>query len=213
MQMSCPLCAGQDCQFYHQRKTRQYWQCLDCQLVFVPPAFHLSAEDEKSEYDLHQNTLFDQGYRRFLSRPMQLITQRVAKGSLGLDFGCGPCPTLAAMLMEQGYEMALYDHYYFHQPQALTMSYDFIVCTEVFEHLSAPGKIFDQLVGLLKPDGCLLIMSKRVQNRTAFAQWHYIHDPTHIVFLSEETCHYLAAQHQLSLQITGTDTLLFFKHS
>lgn len=208
MQETCPVCAGQDGQHYHRDGQRDYWQCPDCDLVFVPASQRLTPSLEKYQYDQHQNNLYDAGYRQFLSRAADVITQRFPLPAEGLDFGCGPCPTLAAMLIDSGHQLSLFDHYYFHNPQALARSYDFIVSTEVVEHLSQPGKIVDQLVRLLKPGGALLIMTKRVQNRSAFARWHYTHDPTHIVFFSEQTFAFLAQRHGLSLSFPGQDLAL-----
>jgi len=65
---NCPLCAnGATEPFYCDRK-REFFQCPECDLVFVPPEFHLSAEEEKARYDFHSHSLADSGYRDFLSR-------------------------------------------------------------------------------------------------------------------------------------------------
>lgn len=51
-----------------QRQKRAYFQCQQCFLVFADRTTLLTAEQEKAQYDLHQNQLDDQGYRKFLSR-------------------------------------------------------------------------------------------------------------------------------------------------
>jgi hypothetical protein len=46
---------------------RTYFRCSICDLIFAPVSQLLSPQDEKAEYDRHQNSPSDQGYRRFLS--------------------------------------------------------------------------------------------------------------------------------------------------
>ena len=75
---SCPLCDGAKIVPYHRDKVRDYLNCRTCDLVFVPPAQHLSAADEKAHYDLHDNQLGDPGYRRFLDRLFTPLNQRLA---------------------------------------------------------------------------------------------------------------------------------------
>lgn len=64
----CPLCAETHTVLYHRDRRRDYYQCATCALVFVPSEQHLSAAAAKTEYDNHQNSPHDTGYRRFLGR-------------------------------------------------------------------------------------------------------------------------------------------------
>ena len=59
--------------------------------------------------------------------------ERLEAQSYGLDFGCGPGPTLSLMLEGQGHQLALFDIYYADNPLLLQGSYDFITGTEVVE--------------------------------------------------------------------------------
>ncbi len=177
-------------------------------LVFVPPEFHLTAEEEKALYDQHDNAIGDPGYRRFLSRMFEPISQRVKPGAKGLEFGCGPGPALAAMFQEAGYHMELYDLYYANNPAALKQQYDFITATEVVEHLAQPGKVIASLLSMLNSGGTLGLMTKLVKDREAFASWHYIRDPTHICFFSRETFDWLAERYALKLDIIGNDVII-----
>ena len=68
MQPTCPLCNASNPTAFHQDNRRDYLRCRTCQLIFVPPDQHLSPTAEKAEYDLHQNSPNDLGYRQFLSR-------------------------------------------------------------------------------------------------------------------------------------------------
>ena len=208
----CPLCGNFDTRHYHRDNVRDYLQCNNCQLVFVPSCYHLSSEQEKAVYDQHDNCVDDPGYRRFLSRVFDpviehLNQQGVIQGE-GLDFGCGPGPALAAMFSEAGHRMAVYDLYYANQPEVLEKNYDFVTATEVIEHLACPGIVLKQLFRMVRPGGCLGLMTKRVQDRHAFAGWHYIRDPTHICFYSEETFRWLAETYDFAMEYQGSDVVI-----
>lgn len=208
---ACPLCRSSATDPWHQDKNRPYFHCNRCDLVFVPESSHLSHSAEKAIYDQHENNAQDEGYRRFLSRMADPIKQRIPTGQQGLDFGSGPGPVLALMLEEAGYEMAIFDIYFANRPEVLEQRYDFITSTEVFEHLSDPGAILEQLLGILKPGGYLGIMTKRVTDLDAFTRWHYKNDPTHITFFSEACFHWIARHYQLTLEIISPDVVLLKK--
>lgn len=207
----CPLCEEKDLVFYHKDKKREYWQCRICDVVFVPPQFHLNNIEEKAEYDLHQNSSDDTGYRKFLERILQPVLKQIPEKSVGLDFGCGPGPTLSKMFEERGHDMRLYDVYYFPEESALNCQYDFVTTSEVVEHLAHPMEVFSQLWQIVKEEGVLAVMTKRVQGREAFSSWHYKNDPTHITFYSESTVRWLAERLNAELEIAGSDVFLLKK--
>ncbi len=210
-QSACPLCGNTDSTPYHRDDTRDYLQCGTCDLVFVPRGQHLSAADEKACYDCHDNRPDDPGYRRFLDRLFTPLSQRLAAPARGLDFGCGPGPTLSVMFEEAGHPMALYDPYYAPERTVLSGPYDFITLSEVAEHLAAPGKELDNLWAALAPGGWLGIMTKRVRDPIAFISWHYVTDPTHVCFFSEATFQWLASRWSASLDVVGDDVVLIGK--
>ena len=228
---TCPLCGGGETAPYHRDKARDYWCCHICGLVFVPPGQHLSAEAEKACYDQHDNRPDDPAYRRFLDRLFTPLNQRLAPNSRGLDFGCGPGPTLSVMFEEAGHRVALYDPFYAPDKSVLAAGsgqpdqpdqYDFITLSEVAEHLAQPGKELDHLWSLLAPGGWLGIMTKRVaspptiKSLKAFTSWHYINDPTHICFFADATFRWLANRWSATgapatLTIAGNDVVLLQK--
>ena len=210
---ACPLCLSVENTFFHRDKQREYLRCRQCALVFVPPKSHLSRADEKSYYELHQNSPLDSGYRIFLERLSKPLLEQIKPGSQGLDFGSGPGPTLSLMLEEAGHRVGLYDPFYAPDEAVFTRQYDFIASSEVVEHLQAPGRELTRLWALLKPGGVLAIMTKRVLDEAAFAHWHYKNDPTHIVFFSEQTFHWLGKQWQVDAVFHGADVVLFNKPS
>ena len=210
-QLNCPLCRAYNINHFHTDSRRNYYRCETCRLVFVPSDQHLSLQQEKAIYDQHQNDLYDESYRGFLSRLFLPLTDRVKAGSQGLDYGCGPGPALATMFMEQGFSMALFDPIYANHPKVLQPYYDFISCTEVVEHFAEPEREFQHLFSLLITGGWLGIMTKLVYDQQAFANWHYKNDQTHICFFSRPTFEWLAQQYQCHLEFLGQDVILLQK--
>ena len=206
---NCPLCTAEEVVEYHRDQRRAYLQCSVCQLVFVPEGFHLSNDQEKAEYDLHENDPQDLGYRSFLNRLAKPLLATLQPGSQGLDFGSGPGPCLSLMLEEQGHTVALYDLYYANHPELFESQYDFITATEVVEHLAKPLFELDRLWGMLKPGGQLAIMTKLVASPEKFANWHYKSDPTHISFFSVTTFDYLGQLWGSAPQFIGADVIIF----
>lgn len=207
-QTHCPLCGHGIVRTFHEDLQRSYLRCARCQLVFVPEHQHLSLSEERAEYDKHENSAEDAGYRRFLSRLAKPLAARLAVPSRGLDFGSGPGPALAALLREQGHEVLLYDPFYAPDEQVFTRTYDFICATEVVEHLRAPGRELDRLWSLLRPGGWLGIMTKLVRDQAAFASWHYRRDPTHVCFFCVDTWNWWAQSRQAELEFHGADVIL-----
>jgi len=134
----CPLCHTKDPDDFYQDKIRDYFRCLECYLVFVPPQKIISKREEKAQYDSHQNSPDDLNYRTFLSRLFNPMEKCLARGSCGLDFGSGPGPTLSVMFEEAGHTMTLYDRFYAPDETVFNKEYDFITTSEVVEHLSDP---------------------------------------------------------------------------
>ena len=205
----CPLCDDDSPTRYHRDRTRDYWKCLTCSLVFVPPKAHLDPVAEKTRYDQHDNDPADPRYRAFLGRLAEPLLERVPAGSVGLDFGSGPGPTLGPMLELAGLKVHLYDPYYAPDLNVWHRRYDFITATEVFEHLRHPRVVLDHCFAALSPGGYLAIMTKWVDDRDVFTRSRYIRDPTHVCFFSAVTCRWIARRWRVALEIPETDVALF----
>ncbi len=210
---TCPLCLSEETEHFHDDHLRSYRHCTVCDLVYVPSEFHLPTDRERAEYELHENTLTDPGYRQFLERLYRPLLERVSVGGRGLDFGCGYAPLLARMLEDVGYRMAVYDPFFANDLQVLDQHYDFITATEVVEHLAQPGAEIDHLFDLLKPGGVLAIMTKRVLDLEAFKSWHYKNDLTHISFFSLQTFEWIARNWQARLEVVDRDVVMLTKPS
>ncbi|MEM1401691.1 MAG: class I SAM-dependent methyltransferase [Pseudomonadota bacterium] len=207
----CPLCAGEHCSLYHQDAAREYWICATCDLVHVPSGFFLSPEDERLEYEQHENSIGEPGYERFLSRLANPLLERLTLQSSGLDFGCGPAPALARMLEREGHRVAVYDAFFASDPRVFKQRYAFITATEVVEHLHEPGAELQRLWSLIEPGGWLAVMTKLVSDPEAFANWHYIRDPTHVCFFSRRSWQWWADCQGAALAFEGADVMLLQK--
>jgi SAM-dependent methyltransferase len=192
---------------FWQDQRRDYYRCRRCCLVFVPPRQYLSPADELAQYQLHRNDPGDSGYRRFLGRLYEPLQARLAPHSRGLDFGCGPGPTLS----QTGHHVQLYDCFFAPDRSVLAGSYDFITATEVVEHLHCPGEELNRLWALLRPGGHFGVMTKLVLDREAFSRWHYKNDPTHVSFFSRPTFDWLAGEWGADIEFAGQDVIIFTK--
>lgn len=207
----CPLCKGSTIDTYCRDKFRDYLICQSCRLVFVPKRFHLSDIEEKERYDLHRNDPNEEGYRKFLSRIVAPLELRIDKGSQGLDFGCGPGPALSMMLRDAGYQLDTYDKFYGIRPEVFEKTYDFVTATEVVEHLRDPEFELNRLFALVRSGGLLGIMTKLVIDKSAFENWHYKRDMTHICFFSRPTFEWLGNLWKAKVEFIGSDVILIYK--
>lgn len=211
----CPLCQAENCkQIDHSSrapKPRSFYLCRHCSLVFVCQSEHLDGASEKAIYDFHENNPEDEGYRRFLDKLATPLCSRLTIDAEGLDFGCGPGPTLSKMLRERGFSVAEYDPFFDDNQETLARQYDFVTATEVVEHFCSPHKTFEQLFGLVKPKGHVGLMTKIVPSTQNIANWHYTRDLTHVSFYQRATLDYLAERFDCSLETIGNDVILFQK--
>lgn len=209
--MICPLCKSISTVEFFVDKRRTYQLCKHCELVYVPDEYILDSILEKAEYDKHENLADDPGYRRFLNRCLEPVLQRVSETASGLDFGCGPGPTLSLMADERGYCMQNYDPFYATDNSLLNASYDFITLTEVIEHIREPRETLALLDNMLRPEGYIAIMTKRRAEPERFKNWHYKNDPTHIRFYSIASFEWVARCYNWQLTVVDTDVVLFHK--
>lgn len=211
-QPGCPLCLTAGSQHFAHLpllgRDVDYYRCHTCQLTFIAPQALPSSDEEKAHYALHQNDPADAGYRRFLARLAEPLMAVVPPGSEGLDFGCGPGPTLSKMFTEAGFPTHNFDPLYANDTSRLARQYDFVTCSEVVEHFHRPAESFAQLRTLLRPGGTLAIMTSWLRADDGFAQWHYRRDPTHVCFYKPATFEYLARQFGWSLALPAPNIAL-----
>lgn len=177
----------------------------------MDPVYHPTPEQERREYELHENDPAAPGYRRFLARLLDPLAAHLPAHAHGVDYGSGPEPALAIMLRERGFTVDCYDPYFAPDSSVFTRTYDFITCTETAEHFFQPRTEFDRLARLLRPGGWLGIMTETMLSDERFAAWWYHSDPTHVVFYHEKTLAWLAEHYGWHLHIPRKNVALFHK--
>jgi hypothetical protein len=205
----CPLCQGDDSAPITTADGKTCFACRRCDLIVVAPRHHLDPAAERARYRLHHNDPSDANYRRFLSRLTEALMPQLPPGAEGLDYGCGPGPTVSVMLAEQGFKMTDYDPLFAPDPAALRRRYDFITCTEAAEHFRAPAAEFERLAGLLRPGGWLGVMTAMPPPIAQFPAWWYHRDPTHVCFYSPRTMGWIAARYSWRVTYPRENVALF----
>lgn len=204
----CPVCRAARPEPFQRIGDVVYWRCDTCEARFLDPTQRLSRAEEHAVYRLHENAAEDEGYRRFLSKLVLPLLDRLPAGASGLDYGCGPGAALAAMLEEAGHAVALYDPLFRPDRSVLGRRYDFVACTETAEHFHDPVAEFDRLGGLVRPGGLLAVMTCFQTDDARFADWHYRRDPTHVVFYREATLRHVAALRGWTCEIPRKDVAI-----
>lgn len=206
----CPLCCSEKPAPFCTDRRRAFFQCSECDLIFVSPDDRLPPGEEKKRYDLHQNDPADSNYRNFLNRLFQPLEKKLRPGSYGLDFGSGPGPTLSVMFEEAGHACENYDLHYANDPALLERPYDFLVCSETMEHLYRPGEEFKRFLKLVKPGGWMGIMTQfHDEAPVPFQRWHYKDDDTHVCFFSKKSFQALEKIYRLSAEFHPNCVVLF----
>lgn len=206
---NCPLCTNSATELFHRDRKRSYFLCPQCDLVFVPPEFHLTPEEEKARYDFHRQDLTDSGYRQFLTRLFRPLEKKLSSGARGLDFGSGRSPTLSVLFEEAGYACEDYDLHFAVDPVMLADQYDFLACSETMEHLARPREEFERFLRMVKPGGWIGIMTQLRNQAPPFEKWFYKNDATHICFFSRRTFEWLGETCGLHTEFYPDSVVLF----
>jgi SAM-dependent methyltransferase len=194
MSLDCPLCGQTNTQLYYTDVFRHwpYWQCQDCSFMFRDPSTLLDPSAEKARYLTHNNSIESEGYVSFLAPVVETLLPHLAPNTLGLDYGAGPGPILDQLFAPHHIHMHNYDPFF--APQEPVGPYDFITCTEVFEHFYQPAKEMEKITGLLKPGGHLLIMTQPYPAPTEMERWSYRYDNTHVGFVNRKSLDWVATK-------------------
>lgn len=210
--MRCKLCLEKDTELITSNK-KTYYHCKNCDYIFIDSRYILSQTEEKACYSNHQNSIQNRGYvamfDTFLNKIFSHITKKPGKV---LDFGCGPGPVLYQLLIKQGFHADRYDPYFYDDKKVLQKSYDLIVATEVFEHLSDPLKVFKQLKDITATGGYIALMTSfHPKDSKKFNSWYYTLDSTHIGFFTDKTFIYLAKELLLKVVYSDNSKVVLFQ--
>ena len=213
---SCPLCLSADTRPFHKGGKasgyRDFFQCGECDMVFVPRSQLLDAADQKARYLEHNNDVDDPAYREFLGRMYYALRPHLNPGARGLDYGAGPGPALQRMMIEDGFEAYTYDIFFYQDEAVLSTAYDFVTCTETAEHFDDPRREFDSLDGLMRSGGWLGVMTGMLEQWDEFPGWYYHRDPTHVNFFSKITMQWIARHYNWGECFPRENVALFKKN-
>jgi len=187
--MDCPLCQKNKLSPVSGNDKRCYFHCLNCFLIFADPKHRLESVEEKKRYATHKNSIDNEGYVNFLNQIINPTLPYVTQNMRGLDYGCGPGPTLSLILEKKGYSCEDYDPLF--TDNKLNPPYDYIFATECFEHFFEPDKEIKKVSEILKPGGTLALMTEHWQTIDAFKDWYYTRDPTHVCFYHQNTFEFI----------------------
>lgn len=181
----------------------------------------LTADEEMSRYDQHNNSISDLTYRSYLQtliKPLsELLTQR-APGS-HLDFGSGKAPVVSELFKEQGWQSEYYDCYFY--PSLPKKQFDVVTCIEVVEHFRDALPNWQELVDLVKTNGLILVNTqiyhpelKHDEDERKFERWWYKNDPTHVGIYCDKTLALLEVKFGLErLYFDNIKTIIWRKRS
>jgi SAM-dependent methyltransferase len=188
----CNLCGAEPAALAGGKR-RVFYLCGDCGLVSVPRERWLSDDGEKARYELHDNSLSNAGYVKFLSQVADVATCVVDDvlrippgGAKVLDFGCGKEAVACRLLKDRGIDCRGYDPLY---GRLLPESgrYDIIILCEVIEHLRDIRGELALIGGLLREGGVIILRTQIYDSPASFPNWWYAQDPTHINFFNEKS--------------------------
>jgi len=208
---ACRLCGFQPLAPVGQDRRRAFYLCGGCGLVSVPERYWLSVDGERARYGLHDNSVSNGGYVRFLSEVVDAVMEAARSREFSgrplkvLDFGSGKEAVLCRLLAENGVDCVAYDPLYGMLLPDVSLGdnsvvdidnscrFDIIILCEVIEHLrDIAGEL--RLIGnLLRDDGIVILRTQTCENHTAFPGWWYAQDPTHINFFNRQSLQKAAA--------------------
>ena len=204
----CPLCNSAATLFCEKPK-HLFYKCNTCEGIFRPKYTFLTAEEEKSHYEKHNNDVFDERYQAFVSPIVNAILNDFSPEAKGLDFGSGTGPVIAKMLTDKGYQVQNYDLFFENDVALLNQKYDYVSCCEVMEHFQQPYKEFELLKSLLLPKGKLYCKTEVFNNQKPFENWYYKDDFTHVFIYQPKTLKWLKKEFHFSNLIIKEKLIVF----
>ncbi len=204
--MNCTLCQT----LLVDKADEEYYICSACHGYIKRDDLFFNKEKEKSHYENHNNDVNDTGYQNFTAPVTNTILEHCTTDMLGLDYGCGKGPVISKQLIEKGYQVHLYDPYFYPDTSYLNQKYDYIFSCEVFEHFYNPFEEINKLNAILKVGGLLIVKTHLYNNQTDFKHWYYRKDLTHVSIYTFKTFEYIAEHFGFDI-VTLTEKLVVLR--
>ena len=183
----CRLCGFDRLTLVSQDKRRAFYICENCELISVPKRYWLSADDEKKRYELHNNTLSNDGYVKFLSQMADEVQKVCDSNSRVLDFGSGANAVLSQLLNKKNINCRAYDPLFDKFLQNSGERFNIIVLCEVIEHLKNIRGEFEFIDKHLSKDGKIILRTQIYYDISKFSGWWYAQDAAHINFFNKKS--------------------------
>lgn len=153
----------------------------------------ISKDKEKQRYDSHQNNENDPNYQNYLNQIVNEILPHIDLSENGLDFGCGRTDLMSQIFKAQNISVDSFDLYFFPNQTIWQKKYNFIILSEVIEHLREPIVEMNKIRDCLIEHGQIFIKTKLYPpEKVFFDKWFYKRDNTHIQFFNLASIKYLA---------------------
>ena len=207
----CTVCKNNKIEFFLNVKNLEYWQCEFCKATLLHPIHHISSNKEKKHYLKHNNKIDDTHYRDFLSNLIKPLKDKISIDDIGLDYGCGYAPALVDILKKNGFNIELYDPFFFKNDNIFLRKFNFITCSEVVEHFFNPYEEFNKIDELLGRNSWFAVMTSFMTEDHLFKNWYYRRDPTHVVFYKKITFKVIANQRNWTIIFPSKNIVLFHK--
>ena len=201
-------------------------ECSACSLIYRTP--NLSPEELAAYYSLVDYRKWEVPGFFPTERAIHQRLRQLSSGARILDFGCSSGRLLfplvevhdccgfeinaEAAATAAGKGVSMISEPAFQSGSCGT--FDVIVMSDVFEHLSAPLPLLRHLVGLLNPDGELLIVTGNADATVCQldpAQFWYFRNVEHLCMLNRRHAEFLARE--LHLRLTGWRELTHYDTS
>ena len=207
----CTVCKNNNIEFFLNVRGLDYWQCPFCKAIMLNPIQFISSNKEKKHYLKHNNEINDIRYRTFLYNLIEPLKDKISVNDIGLDYGCGYAPALADILIKEGFNIELYDPFFFKNENIFFRKFNFITCSEVVEHFLKPYEEFNTIDVLLARKSWFAVMTSFMTKDYLFKNWYYRRDPTHVVFYKKITFKVIANQRNWELTFPSKNLVFFHK--
>jgi SAM-dependent methyltransferase len=188
---------------------RIYYYCSECCLIFVDTVCHLDKEMEKKILSSQNQSIDKAEYVEYVNQIIQMVLPYINEENIGLDYGCGPSPTLTYLLEKENITCFNNDNNFgYTHPYK---EYDFIFAIECLEKFKEPDKEFDKILTLLKPGGILGVMTETYPEINRFRFWHNRQDRIHVSYYHRNTISYFMDNKDLELLVSDEEKSFIFR--
>lgn len=207
---NCLICSSDTYVLDDKQFNIIYHRCKSCDFIYMDRESVVSFKEERKVYELHNNSIEDEGYVAMFNRFINSFVEDVDGKEL-LEYGSGPEPVFSELMKRRGFNVTMYDLHYYNDDSYLNNKYDVITSTEVFEHFLDPMKELEKLIPLLNAGGVLAIMTQFPKGDEHFLDWWYRRDETHISFFTEKSFSYIANHFNLEIIFTNHKDYMILK--